>query len=134
MTFLRNRNVGINIRVAEQEKIRIERNINKMAADLNSDGIINSEDSAILKQYFFGNIDSLSDVCEKYVYNDRNQITEQTDLRGTTIVYAYNANGQLTQKQIGSEVTGYTNQNGILISIVDPKENVTNYNYNNIGQ
>lgn len=109
-------------------------NINKTAADLNSDGIINSEDSAILKQYLVDPSVNLSDISEKYVYNDRNMIVEQTDRRGTTTTYTYDLNCQLTQKQTGSQITSYTYQNGFLVSKVDPMGKETVYNYNNIGQ
>ena len=72
---------------------------------------------------------------ETFVYNDRNQMIQHTDVRGTVTVYTYDANGMPASKKVGnrSAIT-YSYQNGLLKSQTDAMGNTTRYAHNALGQ
>ena len=72
---------------------------------------------------------------ETFVYNNRNQLTQHTDLRGTVTVYTYDAAGMPASKKVGSKnAILYTYRNGLLVSQTDATGHTTQYGYNAIGQ
>ena len=72
---------------------------------------------------------------ETFVYNDRNQMTQHTDLRGTVTVYGYDAAAMPISKTIGgiNSIT-YLYENGLLKSQTDAMGNTVKYSHNSIGQ
>lgn len=71
---------------------------------------------------------------ETFTYNDRNQVLQHTDLRGTVTTYTYDANGYPATKKVGNKpAIEYVYRNGLLISETDAKGNLTCYEYNELG-
>ena len=72
---------------------------------------------------------------ETFVYNSRNQMTQHTDIRGTTTVYTYDANGMPATKKVGAKnAILYSYENGLLKSQTDSLNYTTRYAHNTIGQ
>ena len=72
---------------------------------------------------------------ETFVYNNRNQVTEHTDLRGTVTAYTYDANGMPASKKVGTKYAiVYRYENGLLKSQTDAEGNTTSYAHNALGQ
>ena len=72
---------------------------------------------------------------ETFVYNDRNQIVQHTDLRGTVTVYTYDANGMPATKKVGNRnAITYQYENGLLKSVTDARGYTTRYEYDLFGQ
>lgn len=72
---------------------------------------------------------------ETFIYNSRNQMTQHTDIRGTTTVYSYDANGMPATKKVGSKnVITYSYVGGLLKSQTDARGYTTQYGHNALGQ
>lgn len=72
---------------------------------------------------------------ESFVYNERNQMIEHIDVRGTKTVYTYDEASMPKTKKVGNRnALQYSYENGFLISQTDAKGNTTRYDYNEIGQ
>ena len=70
---------------------------------------------------------------ETFTYNDRNQVLQHTDLRGTITTYTYDANGYPATKKVGNKpAIQYTYVNGLLISEIDANGNSSCYEYNEL--
>lgn len=72
---------------------------------------------------------------ETFTYNERNQMIEHVDIRGTVTNYTYYDNGLLESKKTGiNNPIIYTYEGGLLKSQTDSLGNTTRYEYNDIGQ
>ena len=101
-------------------------------ADMNYDGSVNALDLTELRKAIL--CDGSKSAKETFIYNERNQVTQSTDRRGTVTTNTYDRNGMLSSVTVGERVTNLVHQGGFLTSKTDANQNTTAYGYNSIGQ
>ena len=73
-------------------------------------------------------------ICQRFVYDSHNNLTQNTDALGNITNIEYNTNNKVTKITQGNRVQNFEyNASGSLVKSIDAKNNATSYEYDGHG-